>query len=165
MKIQNTFAFINLILYLGHCSAHVVKLDDKHFIEDTDLFIKDLPENGLSQTPDEHQRPGYRDFLNPMYWLRKFFQLIPEMGFWILGVREYDCRYLTVCQTSNFLVNNAPKSLLSWFNGSHTGLLSRIIGETPYIEAWSIGSIKSIDCSVLYDCFEPPFDFRSKFFL
>ena len=98
------------------------------------------------------------NFFNPIVWLRTFVQLIPETAFWLMGVRNYDCRYQTICQTSNYIVHNAPPFMSSMLKYSHESL-STILGDTPYVEAWSIGSIKSIECPLLYNCPKPPFNF------
>lgn len=161
MRCESSLLVISVLMIagFGHSSGHLVKLNDKFVIKDTELFIKDSANTALSEQPVA-AHPFLcvlRKLFNPLFWLQKFFELIPETAFWLLGVDNYDCRYLTICQTSNYLINNAPKFMSSMLKGSHTGILSTILGETPYIEAWSIGSIKSIECPLLYNCPKPPF--------
>lgn len=162
---KNLFIIVLLIVFHinNKCLSEFVKLDDKVFIKDTDLFIKSKPQNWMALKPiatkiETNFMSKLKDYLNPLFWIRKFFETIPELGFLILGIYDYDCRYLTVCQTSNFLINTAPDFVLRIVRRYSTGLLSRIIGETPYIEAWSIGLIKSIDCRIFYNCTKSPFE-------
>ena len=144
----------------GHSYGHRVKLNHTLLVKDTDLFIRDPVNTNVTSEPSSPSGliSKIRNFFNPMIWLQMFFELIPETAFWLLGVDNYDCRYLTICETSNYIINNAPRFMSSMLKGSHTGVLSTVLGDTPYIEAWSIGSIKSIECPLLYNCTKPPFN-------
>ena len=154
------FIVIQFMFYLNSdkCCAHIVRQNDLIKSKDTDL---------LAMAANNDQKPTLLNtiisklkyYLNPINCLRKFFEMIPEIGFWILGINDNECRYLSVCETSNFIINNFPETILSIIRPyvSSNGFISKIIGETPYMEAWSLGTIKLMECNILYNCSEHPF--------
>jgi hypothetical protein len=165
MKFESVLMLIIFSVFQSNCL--VIDLDSEvdtlEFGNYSELFVESMTQNiRESKNAFNNESSKLKHYLNPIYWLKKLLESIPDIGFWIFGIKDSDCRYLTICETSNFIVRYTPNLLLSLFRGSSNDIFSNVLGETAYIEAWTLGLIKSVDCNFFYNCTYSPFQSMSK---